>query len=606
MDEVQSLDTVKSIVNEAVDNFLLRVKQSLEKNDYYIESLHRSQLSFGIITSVNDEVLEQAGEMEGLEYQIREFLINPILFALFQVHGITPHVAAESRINRKHGYLVRANNIWFEKTFFYQMLFQGKNIRPNALKYTEEALFNKKFRRHSLLLNKIYIIDWNQKGNSPDRVFFREPKSRFERKVELISLLDLFEMFFSKEEYDYCSEKMSEAVSKAINIMGFDSVHMLTPRYMHEVKKTIKNDLRSWDLENRKYHFVEYNNQIRAEITVEKDILPSELDNDVYIHDRNKIIDNCYASRRYEALFGMGEYAKCFITSEYLCQLFKKGEYKIEYTAIACGYFKCVEQLLYRTIKIFLESRQYGSVIIKGAPKKYKKIQRQYRQQLEQMHNNHELDANMVPFRPEFEKAFDIMLNPLIYFIEGVPSFWDVSTETQKHICKLLHNYADHCRNEHFHKDNIFDINDIKSIRENTITLSLLLLGALKYPSGINEKEQLFIHDDTYDSLVEKLMKTTGARVYYLQFENETIKAHRYFYQKPVETDEDGNLGTNEFVFVPVSGIEEIFQNETNEEYDAWFEKKPKIIVSQTNYPRKIWYETRGKEKKQILLWPTE
>ena len=606
MSEVQNMDVVKTMVSETVDNFLLRVKQSLEKNDYYIESFHRSRFPFGIVNTVNDEVLEQAGEMQGLEFSIREYLINPILFALFQIHGITPHIAEESKINKKHGYLVRAGNEWYEKVNFYQMLFQGKNIRPNALKYTEEALFNKKFRRHSLLLNKIYIIDWNLNGNSTDRVFFPDPKSGFEKKVELISLLDLFEMYFTKEEYDYCSQKMRDAIAEAIKIMGFDSVHMLTPRYMREVKKTIKTDLLSWDLTNRKYHFVEYDNSIRSEITVEKDILPSELDDIALNRDEETIIANCYTNRRYEALIGKGEYAKCFITSEYLCQLFKKGEYKIEYTAIACGYFKCVEQLLYRIIRVFLESGQYSSESIKGVPKKYRKIPRQYRQQLDQMHNTHVLDMDRVPFKVEYEKAFDIMLNPLIYFVEGVSSFWDVSEETQKHICKLLHNYADHCRNEHFHKDNIFDIKAIESIRENSITLSLLLLGALKLPNGINEKERLFIYDNTYDSLVEILMKTRVPRIYYLQFENETIKAHRHFNQKPIETDEDGNLSTNEFVFVPVSGIDEIFQNQTNEEYDEWFEKKPKIIISKDNYPSKVWYETRGKEKKKVLLWPAD
>ena len=493
MSETQNMDIVKSMVKETVDDFLLHIKQSLEKNDYYIDSLHRTHQSFGIVNNVNDEVLEQAGEMQGLEFSIREHLVNPILFALFQIHGIMPHRAEESRINKDHGYLVRAGNGWYEKTFFYQMLFQGKNIRPNALKYTEEALFNKKFRRHSLLLNKIYIIDWNEKGNVSDRLFFPEPKSSFEKKVELISLLDLFEMYFTKDEYDYCSEKMREAITEAIKLMGFDSVHMLTPRYMREVKKSIKNNLLSWDLLNRQYHFVEYDNSIRSEITVEKDILPPELSGNDLARDKEKILDNCFASKHYEALIGKGEFAKCFITSEYLCQLFKKGEYKIEYTAIACGYFKCVEQLLYRIIRVFLESGQYGSENIKGVPKKYRKIPRQYKQRLDQLHNTHALDIDRVPFQVEYEKAFDIMLNPLIYFVESVSSFWDVSYETQMHICKLLHNYADHCRNEHFHKDNIFNIETIESIRENTITLSLLLLGSMKLPSGIDEKESLSI-----------------------------------------------------------------------------------------------------------------
>ena len=70
MSEVQNMDVVKTMVSETVDNFLLRVKQSLEKNDYYIESFHRSRFPFGIVNTVNDEVLEQAGEMQGLEFSI--------------------------------------------------------------------------------------------------------------------------------------------------------------------------------------------------------------------------------------------------------------------------------------------------------------------------------------------------------------------------------------------------------------------------------------------------------------------------------------------------------------------------------------------------------
>ena len=605
MSKADKMYVVKKLVNETVNDFLLQIKQSLENNDYYIESSHRSLAPFGILNSINDEVLEQAEGMHRLEFFIRMYLINPILFALFQIHGVTPHEAEKSKINKKNGFLVGADNKQYEQYYFYQMTFLGKNLLPYALKYTEEALFDHRFRRHGLLFNKIYIIDWNLDGNSSNRMFFHKPKSRFEKKVEIISLLDLFEMYFTKDEYDYCLEKMRDAITKAIKLTGFDSIHMLTPRYMHEIKKTIKNALLSWDLINRQYHFVQYDNRVHGEVTVDKSILPSELDDIDVIRDTKTIITNCFASRRYETLIGNGEYAKCFITSEYLCELFNKGEYKIEYTAIACGYFKCVEQLVYRIVRIFLESGQYSSEIIKGVPKKYKKIPKQYQEEVKQMHNAKILPEDKLPFRIEYENGFDIMLNPLIFFIEHVASFWDVSSNTQKHVCKLLHNYADHCRNEHFHKDNIFDINAIKSIRENTITLSLLLLGSIKLPDGINEKESLFIYDDNYDRLVEILMKTRGPWIYYLKFENETIMAHRHIKQKPIEIDEDGKLSVNEFVFVPVSGTYEIAQNLENEEYDDWFEKKPKIIISKDNYPSKVWYETRGKEKKQVLIWST-
>ena len=567
-------------------------------------------IAFGIINQVNDEIMDQAQKRRFLELKIREELINPIIFALFIAHGCSPHYAKESKINRKYGNIIGASKEKYEELNYYQMTFRRNTIRPNALKYTEEGLFDKRLHRHSCLLNTIYIIDWNKQGKTENRVFQIKTNPRFAKKIQYISLFDLFNDYFSKEEYDLFVKKVRKTIINANNIFGFDTVRILTPIYMHQIKTVILNNLISWNLKTKKYFFIQYDHSVRHEITIEKNLALLLKDKNGSSIDMDIILRNCYQSQRYKVMVGLEEFSKCFITAEYLLSVFENKQYNIEYTTVACGYFKFMEQLIYQIIiKIFLESGEHGNRTIKAVPKKYKKIPRESKEKLNKLHNAKTIDSDRVPFKKEYEKAFDIMLNPLICFLEQSDDFWDVSPVSKTLICELLHNYANHCRNEHFHKDNIFNFDEIRKIRENTITLALLLLGALKIPPEL-VYDGLCTYDNTYDTLVEALMKreqmiAKNSTVYYLQFDQDIIMAHRYKKQVPIEIDKNGNLGINKFRFVSISNKNE-FRHISEEKYEKWFNSKEIIEINQEHYPRNIWFEIANSQHERVLLWTKE
>ena len=594
---------VEKMIDSIADHFLQWLKLILEKDDYIS---HRVSNAFGVVNPVDDEILEQTWERESLEAQIREQLVNPILFGLLKLHGYDPHYAKEMRINHGHGYLARASNESFEEVNFCQILFRGTGIRPNAIKYTEVGLFDKQFRRHRCLLNKVYIIDWNETAHMKDHSIPTESSYHFAKRIKRVALIDLFEEYFTIDEYNLFIQKVKKTISEANAVLGFDTIHKLTPRYIHQIKATIKEDLLSWKLSFRKYHYTEYDNRARREVIADKDMSPLTVDQGS-LNDLSIILDNCYQMGLYKAMFGTGEFAKSFVTAEYLYSLFDKGQYSIEFTAVACGYFKFLEQLIYKIVKLFLQSGEFENKTIKAVPKKYKKIQKVYREGLFELQNAGIIAKDRVPFKAEYEKAFDIMLNPLIYFLEQDMDFWTVSGKGKEFICSLLHNYADHCRNEHFHKDNIYEFADIEQIRDNTITLALLLLGALKIPRALACNE-LSIYDDIYDSLVETLIKKRPPRylVFYLQFGEEMIMAHKYFGKRILKVDEYGNLGENEFVFARISDRDEPRQIQNEEEYERWFSMKEKIVISSKHYPESVWYERFSPQCKRVLMWSKE
>ncbi len=68
-----------------------------------------------------------------------------------------------------------------------------------------------------------------------------------------------------------------------------------------------------------------------------------------------RIVEANYRGRRlYRALLGTEEFARCFITAEYLYTIFGEG-FHFDYTSVVSGYLKCIEQLVYKIVLINLK-----------------------------------------------------------------------------------------------------------------------------------------------------------------------------------------------------------------------------------------------------------
>ena len=542
----------------------------------------------------SDEFREGVSAAEWLNVAIRESLVNPVLIALINLHG--KHTARDSsELKRNKTYPVRADNLRYESSRYFQFLISG-TIHTIGIKYSDSQLYERRFAWFCRYISKILIIEWDERSLELQREFAgrAKPEKRIMNKIEYISPKEFFLRYLSENEYNYFLTSTRNAIQEARKIIGIESIHVSAPSYMHEFKQRIKKDLSSINLENSVFHFIGRNNQI-----FDKQMTPLMTEQANSDTDIQKIQKAAIHANGFSVLLGTSGFAKCFITSEYLFSIFKNGGHSVEYTPVVCGYFKCIEQLLYRIMKKLLSSGLYENASIKAGGG-FNYLSRALKDET-QRKRDQGMDRKHVPFQAAYESAFDVTLNPLISLLEGINGIWNVTEQGKAHIISWLRNYADNCRNEHFHKDNILELEEVELIRDNTIELSLLLLGSLRLPGGL---DGLDAYDDTFDGLIEILQKTKSPIVYYVQFDDEILKVHRHFDEPVPEMDLNGNAENVEIEFVRIDSTDEIW-HETNEAYNEWFEAKPKVIISKNHIPSKIWYEKRGGSHERVLIWPT-
>ena len=154
------------------------------------------------------------------------------------------------------------------------------------------------------------------------------------------------------------------------------------------------------------------------------------------------------------ALMGKSSFADSFISSEWYYR--NHVEFStLEQTAVIAGYLKSVEQLLYNIVKL---SEGSGKQIRKlgGGKNDY------------------------IEFCTENEALIDSTLGALIGYVRHYSDLWEVNPYAKNYIADKLNIYRDRYRNDHFHKDNVNSIEEIEDIRENTIRIHYLLLGAMK------------------------------------------------------------------------------------------------------------------------------
>lgn len=204
---------------------------------------------------------------------------------------------------------------------------------------------------------------------------------------------------------------------------------------------------------------------------------------------QTKILNRNYFERElYKAVLGESDLAESFLSSEWYFAMHTTTS-GLEQTAIVAGYLKSIEQLLYKIVSLSINT---GKEIKQKDSREY------------------------VSFTSENLEQADITLGSLIGFVKHYPDIWDVNNYTRYYIADKLNEYRKKYRNDHFHKDNIYDVKEIQEIREHTIVLFYLLLGACKvsdeqvkefnlYYEGVHIKENL-----RYEQLEEWLTSILG------------------------------------------------------------------------------------------------
>lgn len=328
----------------------------------------------------------------------------------------------------------------------------------------------------------IKLIVWNHED---DYIGF----SYGDERAEAILVRDLFkELFYDLEEnenyemYTSFVEKISAAVASAKNMISLSTLPGFTPQYIHNNKASVLDDL-VHEIKSLSLFSVNSLNHKQKEE-----------------HSRQLIIKyglpHYFLNNRFEKIFvGKSNFAKSFLTSEYLYRYFKNNP-MFDFTPIVSGYLKSIEQLLY---SICLSYR-----------------------------NSHKIQYSLVT------------LNDYTNFLsENVDMLRAEVKSAKRTIVDCLKSYRIESRNNLFHKDYFNEWERVEQIRTNTIFLYVALLGSINLQKC---NFDLKVLDDTYDRLFENVDKH-NEEVFNLYFsDTEFIKMRKERRMAGIAFDKYGQI----------------------------------------------------------------
>lgn len=167
------------------------------------------------------------------------------------------------------------------------------------------------------------------------------------RGTGIFSLKQFFNMFFEEGEYDNFIKYANEFVKKVKDYFGFKIVRTLKPNTLHNFRKTVRERLDEFDVDS-----LNFNRKLSI--------------------DQQKLISSHYlGDKNIEIIAGKSDFAQSFMTSEWLYSSLSEAG-NIDLTAIAMGYYKSIEQFLFRFIALHTKERDAVSrEIFVGKGKKF-------------------------------------------------------------------------------------------------------------------------------------------------------------------------------------------------------------------------------------------
>lgn len=569
--DAKVLKEAEKLIQAGTEKFLLEIKKS-RKDDW--KKLNRVSLDFSIFSPLNFEYSELKFFERVLVEKIREHLVLSVFEGLFNLHRINTTLYE----TRKY---VWVSNASLEKSvpFMFITDIDGTRIGyrfANSVDDEDEL----QELMHYYQINKIAILQFDITIPYDRNDYISESLKQYESYVSLESF---FKKYFSLEEYRLYIHMTRKAVKQANEIIGLRTVRTMSGQNLSNFKEKMLSEYASKSFQSKDYIFSENASQSLDYIT----------ENDYAILNESFI-----TNKLYQAFCGKEDYSKSFITSEYLFHTVGNKEL-FDYTSVICGYTKSIEQLLYRLLQINLTSSSNRKLWIKPSVAK-DKIPPSV---IAKKHPSYE--GMLIPFKKEYEQYFsNIMLSPMIDFLEHNWNGWKVSNTSKNYIIECLRDYARSCRNEHFHKDNIYDFKTVERIRNNTILIFYYLLGGYRLTNS-HEKDilELGIESHSFDRLYNRFQEIPrGNYRFILQFNGKTINVVRLFDQELPQYDKNGSLNQSAIYFKLV----DVF-DETNFESACYNADKDRLIViDNNNIPQKVWRYDITKGEKHLVQWENE
>lgn len=326
-----------------------------------------------------------------------------------------------------------------------------------------------------------------------------------------ISIKDFFLIWFGDaaySEFKHCIDDYTEEVGKYISILV---IKALQPSALFRFKKVTKNKIRTF----------EYTKIIGDNIS----------------HDQIEELEKQFFDvGMYKALVGKAAFAESFLTAEWLYDSFKNAG-KIDYTVVALGYFKSIEQLLYAYIELHSEEGRTLKRNFLKDDDKYLKINEK----------GDKIFDKYVPVNKEniedgrLDTTIGSMVNSFYCFGKNNDLVGEtIERETLWFIRDFMKSIVP-LRNGFFHKDNLDKWEMVEEARNCAYLVSFLLLGAYRFTAEDQAiLDVINIDGDTHYNKLCEYINAYPQKVYYL-YNKETDPLIPFVCSADADYDRYGN-----------------------------------------------------------------
>lgn len=570
--------------NKIISHYVEEFYQTIDKeNSIDNKAIHPEKTDFPIFRLANEEFFKYQFHERKLEWKIRDFLVTGIIQSLFESEIVSPHTTLYSICDKK----TKPIRFSFSKTCFgeeypFAFIIETENDRI-GIRYSDSCKDEKHLKKQlsRYKISHIEVIDWSD-TDAIDSKYISCYRKEPSKTIQFLTLKQFFIKYFSCDIFDLYLTEVRKAVNNANNKIGYQTIPALSLRYVSDFRTECLKNLKDICISNVNYNIFDDNGLVTSSVS---ELIPES--------DYEIMNKKFYEDALYTVLVGDEDFARCFLTAEYLYNVFKTGlNISFDYTSIVTGYFKSVELLLYRIAKIWLNDNMHQGLWIAGG-KTY--IAKDARKDWCRM-NPEKTGKPQVKFQKEYERHFSTEMGALIWLIHDNPIGWLISDEGKTIVHNNLINYNQGCRNDYLHKDIIIDPETVEYIRNNTLLCLYYLLGGCNIASdSLKIKEVLVSGDTSYEQLYKKLLNAPNARCYIIQLSNEAqpFKAMKLINQSPTKYDNSGKIITP-IKFILIDDYSETLFT-TDEEYNSLVSSHMPFELNKNNIPYKICLYSRIK-----------
>ena len=566
----------QEIIDQNIKQFLNRIKSWADLGQHH-EFKNKSG-GFPLFLEGRELYYKQCFFDERIENAIWKYLLNNVLKALFSDNycserGIS--VAWEDMHPQVTSSYVEDIEKWYPIEFTIEQ--NGKRI---AYRYTNWYC-PIEIRDRILAKNEIdemVIIDF-----SSDEMSFSLHPALVSDKVSSMPAKDFFEYYFPGNFYASYLKHVRKAVAEADKYVGYQTVSNLSSQNLPLFIDKMLEKIKKIEFSNPKYQYQVMNMDTLKQWQKEKyGNSENVITKEDFEHMNRRFFDN----ERFLAMGGKSDFAHSFITSEYLYETMRDNNL-LDFTAIVCGYLKSVEQLLYK-LALYTLDHHVDELWIKSNGKKYESdISQNFTDKVNGRNRKH------VKFEKGLEEYFDTTFASLVNLLDDYGKGWGINEGAKNAITARLSIYCDECRNEHLHKDNINNIDDVKKIRDNTLLLFYYLLGGYNLFDNIDQdKLELEIINRSFEKIYNRIMHYGGGNYFVFELPSgEELLVAMPMSQENPKYDNNGILENAAIRFVKVGcSLTAEWNNDDWGQIEKEKDADKTVYVTRENVPNKIFY----------------